>query len=191
MQLFVVTARNGEFGLDGRMRLVAHDLDVFRLEFFERREVVSKFDCRERFWFTGELLFYVGAMVLVHVIVAECVDEFSRFASEDFGDDAGEECIRGDVERDTEEYVCASLVELEAYPAVLDIELVHVVANGKARAFARTRHRIHVLGVPRGDERVVRIGVFAQLFYRPTELVYLSAVTRFPAPPMFAVDMRK
>src|SRR3989344_1750990 len=154
VQFLVVTARDGEIGLDGRVRVVAGELDVFGLKLPKRFEIMIELHGRERLRFTRELLLNLAAVILVHVEIAECVDEFSRLASEYLCDDGGEKRVARDVEGNAEEYVGTALVELEADAALLDVDLIHIVADGEASTLAGPRHSVHVFGVPRCDERV-------------------------------------
>src|SRR3989344_1982107 len=122
-------------------------------------------------------------MVLIDMQVAEGVHELAGLAAQNLRDDAGQECVRSDIEWYAKKDVRRALIELEAHPPLLDIELIHIMANREARTFTRARHRVEKLWVPRRDERIVRGRVFAKFLNRPCEVVYLSPVRGRPASP--------
>src|SRR3989338_2615226 len=84
----------------------------------------------EGFRLAGKLFRNSCEVIFVYMRVAERVDEFTGLAPENFCDDVAEQGVACDVERHAKKKVGASLVQLKAYFAVLDVELVHVVAYG-------------------------------------------------------------
>ena len=128
-------------------------------------------------------------MIFVNVQVAKGMDEFARLAAQDLGNDRRKERIACDIEWHAKKYVGTSLIELQAHFAVLNIDLIHIVADRKARALARLCHAVQIFGIPRSHQRVMRIGVFAQFINYPTQLVDSATVLGGPAAPKLAINM--
>ena len=84
-------------------------------------------------------------MVQVDVGVAGGVDELTGLQATDLSDHHCQQCVGGDVERDSEEGVGAALVELAGEFSFGHIELEKTVAR-------RQGHLVHLSGVPGGDE---------------------------------------
>src|SRR3989344_928892 len=144
---------------------------------------------RKRSWLARKLFFRLRAMILVHMQVAERVDEFSRFTTEDSRDDHREKRVARDVEGHAEENIGASLIQLQTYFSVLDVHLVEVVANREPHSLARLRHAVEILGIPSSHDRVVSVRIFAQFFDHPAELVYRSAIMCRPTSPELPVNV--
>src|SRR3989344_1949373 len=98
----------------------------------------------EIFWLARELFFRRIKMIFVNMYIAKRVHELPDLASKNLRDDMREERITCDVERDAQENICASLVELERHTLVLDVHLIHVVADGEVIHLFRFRHCIEV-----------------------------------------------
>lgn len=96
-------------------------------------------------------------------------------------DHTGEQRVAGDIERNAEENVAASLIELTGQPALGDVELEEHMTR-------RKRHLVHLSDVPsRHDESAgIRIGL--NLFDDIADLVDMAAVSCRPAAPLHAVN---
>ena len=89
--------------------------------------------------------------------------------------------IAGDVERQAEEHIAGTLIQLAGELAVGDVELEEGVAR-------RQRHFIQLADVPRRDDDPAGVRVVFQLVHHRADLVDMAAVRRRPGTPLFAVD---
>ena len=120
-------------------------------------------------------------VVFVEVEVAESVDEFAGLQAADLRDHAGEQRVRGDVERHAEEQVGAALVKLAAQFAVEDEKL-------KQRMAGRQRHLPDLAGIPGGDDVAAAVGLASIWAMTSCDLVDENAVGRAPVAPLRAID---
>jgi len=108
------------------------------------------------FLVTGALVMWMAAgfamlesglvqVVSIQVNVAECVNKVPSFETADLCDHHGQQSIGRDIERNTEEEIGGSLVELTAQPTVSDPELEERVAR-------RERHVLDIRDVPGADD---------------------------------------
>src|SRR3972149_10081722 len=95
--------------------------------------------------------------------VAEGVDKLTGLAAKNFCKNNGQKRVACNIERHAKKDVGTALVELQAHFAVFNIHLIEIMANRKACAFSLFCHAIEILWIPGGNERVVRVGVFAEL----------------------------
>lgn len=123
---------------------------------------------------------------MIDVGVAECVDEVADFEAADLRDHVGEQCVAGDVKRDTEEDIGAALVELAAQFAApigswCDKELKQTVTRWQG-------HILDIRRVPRADNMAAGIGGGFDALDDLFELINDFAVRPFPTTPLFAVN---
>ena len=170
--------------LDGRPGVVAFEGEVFVLEIEDGLHIWVDAHCRERAGLTGELLADLIEMVQVDVGVAGGVDEVAGLQAADVGYHHREQCVGGDVERNTEEGVGAALIELAGKLAFGHIELEQAVAR-------RESHLVHLSGIPGGDEHSSRIRIVLDHIHHLCELVDGSAVGCRPGAPLVAIDRAK
>ena len=170
--------------LDGRPGVVAFQGEVLVLEIVQVLHVWVDAHCRERAGLTGELLADLIEMVQVDVGVAGGVDEVAGLQAADVGYHHREQCVGGDVERNTEEGVGAALIELAGKLAFGHIELEQAVAR-------RESHLVHLSGIPGGDEHSSRIRIVLDHIHHLCELVDGSAVGCRPGAPLVAIDRAK
>ena len=170
--------------LDGRPGVVAFEGEVFVLEIEDGLHIGVDAHCRERAGLTGELLADLIEMVQVDVGVAGGVDEVAGLQAADVGYHHREQCVGGDVERNTEEGVGAALIELAGKLSFGHIELEQAVAR-------RESHLVHLSGIPGGDEHSSRIRIVLDHIHHLCELVDGSAVWCRPGAPLVAIDRTK
>src|SRR5690606_20915835 len=116
-------------GLDVRMVLVTHDLEVF--EFVVEEGVGTSPDVQLRIRKRGarQLKFDLVEMIGVQVAVASGPDEVADFKITLLRHHVGEQGIARDIEWHTEKNIGAALVELAGQLAVSHIELEEGVAR--------------------------------------------------------------
>ena len=81
-----------------------------------------------------ELKTYLFQMVFINMGITQRVDEVATLQISHLRYHLQQKCVRRNVERDSEENVCASLIELEAQFSIRHIKLEQRVAWGKCHA---------------------------------------------------------
>ena len=163
------------------MGLVVPEREIVVREVEDGGDVGIELHRGERIGFARDLLSRLVEVVEIKVRVAERVDEIAGQEAAGPRDHQGEKRIRCDIERDAEEDVGASLVELTRKPAVEHIELEETVAG-------REFHAVDVRRIPGADKEATRVGVAADVFDQVRDLVDLPAVGRRPRAPLMSVD---
>src|SRR5689334_17753137 len=113
--------RNGR--LDGRVRIVAKEFEVFVLEVVDVFDGGIEAHLGQGTRLASELGFGLLKVVGVEMKVAERVDKCARFQIANLRSHEGEQGVGSDVERDAKEEVGAALIELAAQLTVLNEEL--------------------------------------------------------------------
>src|SRR6185503_312731 len=90
----------------------------------------------------------------IEMRIAQRMNELAGLEPADMRDHVGEERIGGDVERNADEDVGGSLIELTRELAVADIELEQAMAR-------RQGHAVDIGRVPRRHDEAARIRVLA------------------------------
>ena len=112
----------------------------------------------------AELFARLIEVIAVQMHIAQGVDKFARSQSGYFGHHHRQQCVTGDIERDAEENVGASLVELTRKAIASHIKLKHQMAW-------RQRHLIQFPGIPSRDDQPPRFGIGADSILNPCNLV--------------------
>src|SRR5699024_2066031 len=121
-------------------------------------------------------------MIAIYMCVTECVHEIRRFQITFPGDQAEQERVARNIERDTEEDICASLIKLKAEFSINHIELEESMTW-------REGHRIDFRRMPCCDDVPPGIRVVDDAVNDVFELIGKRAVRSFPCPPLSAVDI--
>src|SRR3989344_1455419 len=90
--------------------------------------------CRQGLGLAGKLFQSLFPVVGIYMYVSKSMDKFSRFVAGQARDNVSEKCVTGNVERHTKENVRGPLVKLARKLSVLNVELEHVVTDGKTRS---------------------------------------------------------
>src|SRR6478609_2920845 len=106
-------------GLDPRVGLVALDHDVLETEVVDVGDGGVEAEGGQRPGFAGQLPSGLVEVVQIEMGVAEGVDEVAHREVTDLRYQVGQQRVRGDVERHTEEDVGRALVELAGQPTAL------------------------------------------------------------------------
>mmetsp|Transcript_41303 Transcript_41303/g.86485 ORF Transcript_41303/g.86485 Transcript_41303/m.86485 type:complete len:396 (-) Transcript_41303:583-1770(-) len=143
---------DGHLHLDLAVWVVACDLEVGEGAVLDVLHLVRDVELREELRFAQQLLLKRVDVVVVDVRVADDVDEVAALEPRHVREQAREQRVRGDVERNAKAEVGRALVHLAGELAIRHIELREHVAR-------RQRHLRDVLRVPRGedDATVVRL----------------------------------
>ena len=164
---------DGHLHLDGRVRVVADHLEIFKHKVVNvglgrvdsERGEVSRFPL--------ELLAQSIGMIQVHVCVANGVDEIAGLPSRSLCHQVRQQCVRRNVERDAQSKVGRSLVHLTRHlvPVCVDVELTEHVARWEC-------HQVQIGRIPRRQDnaaifRIVLnfVNAFAQLIHPLTGVV--------------------
>src|SRR5215468_9652419 len=118
------------------MRVVTHQLEIFELEIVNVFHCRIQFHPRQRSEFPRKLLARLFEMVFVKMKIAESMNKIARRKANNLRDHHGKQRVRGDIERNAEKKICASLIKLATELAVLDIKL-------KEQMTRRQRHLIN------------------------------------------------
>lgn len=110
---------------------VVNQLKVIEIELINLGDVRIDLHLGKWQWISGELEVGLVKMVRVKVKVAKSMDKFPRLVAANLCDHHGEEGIGGDVERDSEEKVCAALIELTAQAGTIGVWIVNVELKEK------------------------------------------------------------
>ena len=117
------------------MRIVVHQSKIFKLE------VENIFDIRidnhagQTARLASQLLLHLLKVVVIDMSITQCMHKIAKLISTNFCYHHCEQSIRGNVERNTQKYIGASLVKLARELIVSYIELEQRVARrqgGKA-----------------------------------------------------------
>ena len=171
---------NGDWGGNGRMRPV---IDQFEVLVTEVEYIVHLgIDLHLRRWhgLSGQLQVRLLQVVHIQVRVTQRMHELAGLQAGYPGNHQGEQGIGGDVERNTQENICAALVQLTGQGAVIHVELEEGMAGRKG-------HFVDLTRVPGADDHAPRVGVGLDLFHYAGNLVYGCAVGRAPCAPLHAV----
>ena len=120
-------------------------------------------------------------VIVVQVGVAQGVNKDTWFEMADLGHHVGQECVRGNVERNAKKYVSTSLVELAIQFSISDMKLE------KGMAWHQ-RHLIKFTNVPSRDNDSSAVWIGFDGFDGLLNLVNDSAILGFPFPPLLAID---
>lgn len=118
--------------------------------------------------FPFQLQFHLFEVVRVDVCVSKSVYEVSGFQSRHLCHHHEQQGVGCDVEGDSEEAVCAPLVELQAQSSVSHIELEEGVTGWQVHVF-------QVCDVPCVDDDASRVRIILDGFHGFCYLVYVSA----------------
>ena len=129
----------------------------------------------------GELLAHLVEVVEIDVYVSESVHEVSGSVAALLGHHHGQQGVRGDVERHSEEDVGTALVELAGEPPVGHVELEEGVAGGQG-------HTVHLRRIPGRDDVPPRVRIALERVQHLRELVDGMSVRSRPGTPLMAVD---
>ena len=162
------------------MVVVVRNLDALVGEVVNRSHRGVEPQCWQLQRNTAYLLTSLIEMVQVEVAIPPCPDEFSGLEVAHLGHHAGQQAIRGDVERHTEECISTSLVELAGEFPVVDVEL----KEGMAR---HQRHLVELADVPSRDDDASAVRCVANQVDGVLDLVDYPAVVRFPLAPLLTV----
>src|SRR6266852_7074894 len=106
-----LTSRNGllyppglhrDWRFDGRVRVVADELEIFEFEIVDAFDGRIQFHLRQRSTITSQLFACLLEMVLIKMQIATGVDEIARRKIDNLRHHQREQRIRCDVERDAE-----------------------------------------------------------------------------------------
>ena len=120
-------------------------------------------------------------MVAVQMGIAAGPDEITDLQIALLRHHMHQQRIAGDIERQAEEHIAGTLIQLAGELAVGDVELEEGVAR-------RQRHFIQLADVPCRDDDPAGVRVVFQLVHHRADLVDMAAVRRRPGTPLFAVD---
>src|SRR3989344_4296488 len=143
------------------------------------------------FWLARELFLGRIKMIFVNMYIAKRVHDLADVAPQYLRDDMREERITCDVEGDAQKNVGTSLVELERHLLVLDVHLIHVVADGEVVHFLGLCHCIQIFRIPRSNDGVMCTRVLLQFLNCPIQRVNSATIFRRPRPPHLSVDAWK
>lgn len=147
------------------MGVIAFELDIFVLEVFEGFDFGVELELWSRARFTGELFVNLFEVVAVDVQVSEGVNELAGFEPGDLRQHAGQECVGGDVERDSQKEVRASLVELAGEFSFHHEELEERVAGWQC-------HLGGITWVPSRDYVASGVGVVLEVTDQLGDLIH-------------------
>ena len=136
---------NGDGSLDRGMRVVTLEREVLEAEIFQLGHRRIEEHPREWTRFARELFAGLIQMIHIEVEVTEGMDKFLRLQTAHLCDHQGKQGVGGNVERDTEEEICAALVELAAEFAIRHVELDKCVTGSQ-------RHLVDLPGIPGTDD---------------------------------------
>lgn len=124
------------------VRLVILYLDVLILEPVDARDAGVDFQLGEGERGQPVDLLQRLNVVTVHMHVTHCMHKLARFQARHLGQQAGQQGIAGDIKRDPQTHITASLVHQAIKPAIAgDMELAQQVAR-------RQCHLAELAGVP-------------------------------------------
>ena len=155
------------------MGIVADELEVLVLEIEEGLDIGVDLHLGQGTGFTGELELGLFDVVQIEVGVTRGVDEVTGLVACHLCHHHQEQGVGGDVERNAEEGVGRSLVELERETVAGHVELEDSVTGGQC-------HLVHFGHVPGGDNHTTGVGIVFQLVEYVLDLVDGAAVVVGP-----------
>ena len=112
-----------------RVRIISEQFEVFIAEVEDITYFRIEFHLREGTRIARQLQFHLLEMIVIDMRIAKGMDELTGFETGNMCNHLEQQRIRGDVERYPKEYVCTSLVELEAEPPLGNVELKKSMAG--------------------------------------------------------------
>jgi hypothetical protein len=106
------TCLNGDLGRENRMVLIPHQFDLAAIDVLQTGQSRIESQPGEGIRRPTELFINLVQMVGVNVNVSKGVDEVAHANTRDLSDQMGQQGVAGDVERDAQEQVSRTLVEL-------------------------------------------------------------------------------
>lgn len=172
---------NGYLRANRRMRVVGGKTQIFEAIVEKRVRAPFENQRRQRPRVARQLQFRLLQMVVIQMAVTARPDKIARIQVALMRDHVRKQRVRCDVERNAQECVGASLVELARKPAVRNVKLKQHMAR-------RQRHFRQIDDIPRAYDEPARIGIPFDFLENLRELIDNGAVGRRPRPPLLTVD---
>jgi len=167
--------------LDRWMRIVADEFEIFEFE------IVDIFDCRiqlhsrQRSKIAWKLLVRLLDVVFVKMQIAKGVNKIAGRKIDNLRNHHREQRVWGDVERDAEKQIGASLIKLAAQLTVLHVKLEEEMARWQ-------RHLVDLSWVPCAHYQAAALWIWFDLCDHIVDLVHPRSVCAVPVAPLRAVD---
>ena len=158
------------------MGFVTDDLEILVHELVQRFHVPLHHQSRQAMRGPGQLFVGLMKMVRIKMRVTQCVDELAGLEPGDMRYHVGQQRIGCDIDRNTEEDVSRSLIQLARQLAVSNIELEQAVAW-------RQSHPVNVGRIPGCHDQAARVRCFPDTFHHAGYLVDCRSVARPPGAP--------
>ena len=162
------------------MRIVVQQGDVFVAKVKQAFDARIKAERGQGSKVATQLKANLVRMIGINMGVAKAVDEVADLKTKVLRHHVQQQGIGGNVERDPQENVRGTLVELARKPAIGHVELKEGVAG-------RERHLVKVAGIPGRDDVPATVGVAADALEHVAELVH-RAVRAGPKAPLKAIN---
>ena len=146
------------------MRDITVDVHVFEAEIEQRTHIGIEAQAGQCMGFPLQLLAGLIEMIEIQMRITQRVHKVADFQITHLRHHVGKQCVAGNVERQAEEDVRRTLVELARQPAIGDMELEHGVAGLQG-------HLLEFADVPSADQQAPRIRVALDLAKQPADLV--------------------
>ncbi len=171
------------------MRLIALELDIIHLETVDIDHFRIEPELGEGERVALKLLLYRIEMIMVDVRITYHVHELMRDEACSLRHHVEQQGVGSDIERYTEEHVCAALVHLEGKLSVGDKELKKDVAGAQRGLRGLLLVVVELARMPGRYDEAALEGFLAVLYLRDDVryLVDRTAVGILPAPPLDAI----
>src|SRR4051812_22466947 len=163
------------------MRLIIEQFEILELEIVNISDRGVELHAWQWARFASQLQPGLFEVVGVQVEIAKGMDEGSRLELANLGDHQGQERIRSDIERHTEEQIGAALIKLAAQFTVLNEKLKQSVAG-------RQGHLVQLAHVPGAHDQTPAVGFGFDLFDHLVDLINRASIPRAPVAPLSAVN---
>ena len=172
---------NGDHSFDMRMRVVILKLKVRIAEFKKIFHFSIDVHARQRARRTAKLEPYLFHVIGINMRIAQRMHKIARFQARYLCYHHQQKCVRSDVERHSQKYICTALVELQTQTPLGYIKL-------KESMTGRELHIGQISYILRTHNDTSGIGITAYAFQHLTYLVDMSSLIIGPTAPLIPVD---
>lgn len=119
-------------------------------------------------------------MVKVDMHITKRMYKIAGCQAADVGHHHGQEGVGGDIERDTEEHICRTLIELATQFPIGHIKLEQAMAGCQC-------HVSDIANIPGGDDHPAAVGIGADGLHHLADLIDGLAIGSGPTAPLMAI----
>ena len=171
---------NRDVPWDVGMGLIANHFEILKAVLVNRGGLAVDPQRGQGVRLPGKLQEHLVEVIFIDMHISSGPDKFARFQPALLGQHGQQQCIAGQVERQSDKHIAGPLIELQMQPTLADRRLEQAVAGcqGHGRQVAR---------VPRADNLSAGGGIMLYFRNQGGDLVDMTPVRTDPIPPLLAI----